>query len=703
MNPPSVADNAPLITTGFYTVHPIINGTPSEKTGSQFFGDVVYLYKDEFFVDGAYFTGFKGSFLPHHYIKTKLVHSRNVYYWQDGHDEDVTGEIQFSSISPDRLVAAVTDDKKRTEEVEFRFYGHQMTGDTLSVIPIAHRGICYQPPNNYDGIFPANTMPGFEAALSSGYKGFEFDVRVTQDKKFVVSHDEDLSAATTSHGFVKDKPLSALMSTVVIKSAFVPENKSTAHEAYIAAPMSSLKEVLDRFIDDPRLQTMVVDVKPDIDENLRAAATPDFTGLTEIEQKKILFLVRNENAAGIFRGLCPHSDIALEGSIGPEPVEELKKFYPEAVDQPRRSHNAISFGANIVLTAKSVETSSETIGRAMELSRQYQYKILLWTFAKEWRLDFLREHEFFPDFILLDIPYYQYALQQMRYAKSKQWDFSGNTVSTTKYSNPIYKRAYNTLVADFWYKSGTLLEATYGQGTPAQSNVTSAFGPLGNSELKVGRTQIDRFSPTNASLNDWYIFLSYSSSNSALSSVGANEISTKWTRFGFGRTEGLGYYGSDLSFLPYISQSLLLTKISDFGYGQNTSTAGIPTGDQEILARYPGALRLGERVLYGFKAEILSSFHLGASYETGVVYPRAVVLPWTGSYILALAGYQALDNVLGRFTDDYPVVGPIVNIAIRAGYLYGYYLLRRDNMNWPFSSEAPMRFEGLNFGIGVRF
>ncbi|MBP1622517.1 MAG: hypothetical protein H6Q07_537, partial [Acidobacteria bacterium] len=357
----------------------------------------------------------------------------------------------------------------------------------------------------------------------------------------------------------------------------------------------------------------------------------------------------------------------------------------------------------IVLAAKSVETSSETIGRAMELSRQYQYKILLWTFAKEWRLDFLREHEFFPDFILLDIPYYQYALQQMRYAKSKQWDFSGNTVSTTKYSNPICKRAYNTLVADFWYKSGTLLEATYGQGTPAQSNVTSAFGPLGNSELKVGRTQIDRFSPTNASLNDWYIFLSYSSSNSALSSVGANEISTKWTRFGFGRTEGLGYYGSDLSFLPYISQSLLLTKISDFGYGQNTSTAGIPTGDQEILARYPGAFRLGERVLYGFKAEILSSFHLGASYETGVVYPRAVVLPWTGSYILALAGYQALDNVLGRFTDDYPVVGPIVNIAIRAGYLYGYYLLRRDNMNWPFSSEAPMRFEGLNFGIGVRF
>ena len=53
-------------------------------------------------------------------------------------------------------------------------------------MPIAHRGLCYQPPNNYDGIFPANTFPAFESALVSGYKGFELDVRVTKDKRFII-------------------------------------------------------------------------------------------------------------------------------------------------------------------------------------------------------------------------------------------------------------------------------------------------------------------------------------------------------------------------------------------------------------------------------------------------------------------------------------------------------------------------------------
>jgi len=77
----------------------------------------------------------------------------------------------------------------------------------MKTIPIAHRGVCYQPPNNYDGIFPANTVPAFEATLRSGYKGFELDVHITKDNYFVVSHDENLSVSTTVIGLVEDKNL----------------------------------------------------------------------------------------------------------------------------------------------------------------------------------------------------------------------------------------------------------------------------------------------------------------------------------------------------------------------------------------------------------------------------------------------------------------------------------------------------------------
>jgi glycerophosphoryl diester phosphodiesterase len=436
---PPYSDNLPQVTTGFYSVYPIINDIPSEEIGSEFLGQLVYLYKDDFFIDDKYFSGIKGSFLPNYYIKTKLVKGENIHYWQDAENEDLEGGIQFREITESKIIAEITNDKNQTELVELRFYGHQLSEDKLKVLPIAHRGVCYQPLNNYDGIYPSNTTPAFETALASGYKGFELDVRVTKDRRFVISHDEDLSVATTLHGYVKDKSLAEFQNAMVIKSASIPEKKSTAYEAFIAAPIEPLSDVLRKFIDDPRLEKFVVDIKPDTDENIYTAAKHDFVGLTEEQQKKILFLTRTESSAKILKELCPFSDIALEGSMGPEPIEELEKFYPEAVGLPRESHNTISFGANIILAAKSIETSTEMIGKAMELSQQYDYKILMWTFAKDWRIEFLPENEFLPDFILLDIPYYQYALHQMKYAKAKGLIISDKDTVAVKFSNPIHR------------------------------------------------------------------------------------------------------------------------------------------------------------------------------------------------------------------------------------------------------------------------
>ena len=696
---PPHTDNLPQITTGFYSVHPIVNGVPSDKTGKEFLGPLVYLYKEDFFVDKKYFSGIKGSFLPNYYIKTKLVNSKNVYFWQDAENEDIKGDIEFYEITQNKLLASITNNKNEKEEIELRFYHHQILGDSLKVMPIAHRGLCYQPPNNYDGIFPANTFPAFESALISGYKGFELDVRVTKDKRFIISHDEDLSAATTLHGYVKDKNLSEFENALVIRSAFIPEKKETAYEAFIAAPIRPLYDVLYHFIDDPRLQKMVVDIKPDTDENLLAAARHDFEGLTEAQQKKILFLTRTESSAKLLKELCPFADIALEGSLGPEPVEELEKYYPEAVGLPRQSHNTISFGANIILTAKSIETSKEMIGKAMELSREYNYKIVMWTFAKDWKLDFLRENKFIPEFILLDIPYYQYALHQMKYASDNNLIFAHKDSSAEIFSNPLYERVYNSAIKDFWFQSRTLLESTYGQGNPKHSNFTSNFASVGNWELKLGRSEIVRFSKTNASLNEWFIFFSYLNSNSAVTKPEENEVTTEFYKFGFGRIEGYGYYSPRLSFVPFVSQSWLWTKLDDFEFTQDAAQADLPPNDAEIMNRYSDAFRFGDRTLYGFKSDILSTVQLTANYETNIIYPRHLFFKWAVTSILVEAGYLEIDYVLGKFIDDYPVVGPIINILVRSGYLYSYYLLRKNNMNWPFNTETPLRYEGFNFGV----
>ena len=66
---PPHTDNLNRITTGFYSVHPIVNGVLTNKTGTEFLGPLVYLYKEDFFVDKKYLGGLKGSFLPNYYIK----------------------------------------------------------------------------------------------------------------------------------------------------------------------------------------------------------------------------------------------------------------------------------------------------------------------------------------------------------------------------------------------------------------------------------------------------------------------------------------------------------------------------------------------------------------------------------------------------------------------------------------------------------
>ena len=699
LNFPPYSDNLPQILTGFYSVHKVDNGIVSEEMGTEFLGELLFLCKDDFFTDGKYFSGIKGSFLPDYYIKTQLIDSINVYYWQKADDDNIKGNIEILEIIPDKIIARITSDKNEVEEVELKFYGDKIGDEDLKTIPLAHRGICYQPPNNYDGIFPANTTPAFEEALATGYKGFEFDVRVTKDKRFIISHDEDLSAATTLHGFVKDKNLAEFENALVIKSAFIPEKKETAYEAYIAAPMKPLYDVLYHYIDDPRLQKMVVDIKPDTDENIYLAAKHDFEGLNEDQQKKILFLTREESTAKRLKEICPFADIALEGSIGPEPVEDLEKYFPEAVGLPRRAHNSISFGANIILAFKSTETGQEMIGGALELSHQYNYKILMWTFSRDWRLNFLRENEFFSDFILLDIPYYQYALHQMRYATEKDLIVPDKSIVVEKYKNPIYKRVYKNYVADFWFQSRTLLSINYGFGNLNESKFSSNFAPVGNWELKIERSEIDKFSKTNASLNEWYLYLGYSSSSTSIKKPELNEVSTEFYQFGIGKTGGLGYYGPNISLIPSVSQSLSLMDITNYGLTEASSQEELPENDQQILNRYLNQLNFSDRVLYGLDFDIRSSLQLRANYETAIFYPSYLFLKWTGSFVLAQLGYAGIDFALGKFVDDYPVVGPIINFLVRSGYLYAYYLLRQNNMNWPFTTEEPLRYTGFNIGI----
>lgn len=67
---------------------------------------------------------------------------------------------------------------------------------------IAHRG--------FSALFPENTLPAFEAAISACADMIEFDVRLTRDNRLVVIHDETVDRTTNGQGRVRDLSLGEL-------------------------------------------------------------------------------------------------------------------------------------------------------------------------------------------------------------------------------------------------------------------------------------------------------------------------------------------------------------------------------------------------------------------------------------------------------------------------------------------------------------
>ena len=101
------------------------------------------------------------------FIKGRINKGALEYFWHNAEDEDIWGAVTFESIETNRLVASIVDTNSIKQTVELRFYNSHIWDDEVKTIPIAHRGVSYQPPFNYDGIYPANTLPAFEAAFLS--------------------------------------------------------------------------------------------------------------------------------------------------------------------------------------------------------------------------------------------------------------------------------------------------------------------------------------------------------------------------------------------------------------------------------------------------------------------------------------------------------------------------------------------------------
>ena len=282
-----------------------------------------------------------------------------------------------------------------------------------------------------------------------------------------------------------------------------------------------------------------------------------------------------------------------------------------------------------------------------------------------------------------------------------------STIFSQANDNDGYIDSYfNDNVMDFIYTSRTMIEVNYGIGYPGHTQFTSEFAAVGHWDLKLGKSERKIYKGILLDLTERYIFGSYMSSAQQNYKDTDGKVLTDSYRFGFGSRDGIGYGGSFLSVTPYVSQDFVWTKLDDFSDSLKPAPNTQPSSNYDILDDYYGTFRFGDKSTYGVKLEFASLFQLNPYFETSVVYRRHLFWYWSGSFLVSQIGY----NILARFTDEIvdssPVIGPIVNFALKAGYLYGYYLLRRENMNWPFNpsgNEAALTYETINIGFSMVF
>lgn len=215
---------------------------------------------------------------------------------------------------------------------------------------VSHRGSSFTETTNERGIYPANTIPAFDHAINQGYSGIELDVHVSKDGHMIVSHDQDLAVSGNCQGKIAEKTLEELADCEVSRSGFVPESGMAADVSFFSAPLPTLRQALQRYLPDPNVKVVVVDVKPGDLSQQAIALNRATEGFSADQLKKVLPLMR-ERALAKNMTEGSYGKVALEGPTGWEPIQDEQR--EEFLESEETGAISVSLGLGLGLAGNT--------------------------------------------------------------------------------------------------------------------------------------------------------------------------------------------------------------------------------------------------------------------------------------------------------------------------------------------------------------
>lgn len=357
------------------------------------------------------YAGVRGVFHPNGVIESSRSGDRVVHRWyRVGKDERGTLSLEQGD-GPGLRARLRTEGEPGHRSITLDWHGPRLARERIPTVYLAHRGSCYFGFLGYntDGLYPGNTIPAFEAALASGYEGFELDLRVTKDGKFAVSHDQELSAATTLSGKVSERTLEELREACVVGTPSIPEQGFSVVRPWLCAPIPGLKEVLERFLADERVRNILLDVKPDTDDRLAAALADTLSGFTgEKFLSKLIVVAHSTSALRRMREVTPSSIFVIEGDTGVEPFDDPDAHFPPG----KGDYGGVCVNFGLYLAPPT--THADHTRKVLSVARARGYVTVGFTVNDAWTLDLLRQADLHADFLLSDAPYHRLADQQLK-------------------------------------------------------------------------------------------------------------------------------------------------------------------------------------------------------------------------------------------------------------------------------------------------
>jgi len=243
------------------------------------------------------------------------------------------------------------------------------------------------------------------------------------------------------------------------------------------------------------------------------------------------------------------------------------------------------------------------------------------------------------------------------------------------------------------------LEATIGNTQPQHQVHEAELTKIGIIEGKLGYSEIEPYKRFAHSLDERYVYGSYLEKD--LRFVDKDErtgnVDTKYIRFGVGNRLGFGYKVGPTRLLLYNQNALAWTEM------ESERPEGLAQSDIDILDRYENFYRFGTLAEAGLKFDLFKSFYANASLEGAVIFPRHIFWEWLGSAMLQYGALGAISAFSERIVDSHPIIGPLLFFVLKNGVSYLFYMGMQDDMNWPFTSEAPLTLESFKLSAGIAF